>query len=121
MISYKNERNGEDLKREIIALIRELKDPRVKDRFITVSKINMAQDLSYCRIYVSSLSGIDEAKTAVKGLESAQGYIKRELGKRLRFKKAPELNFVADDSIEKGMKIIEDINNIEKREKERDE
>lgn len=121
MVSHKKERSGEDLKREITALIRELKDPRVRERFITVSKINMAQDLSYCRVYISSISGIDEAKIAVKGLESAQGFIRRELGKRLHFKKAPELSFVADDSIEQGMKIIEDINNIEKREKERDE
>ena len=58
------------------------------------------------------MEGIETAKTAVKGLTSATGYIRREIGKRLHLRKTPELKFIADDSIERGMQITRMLNDI---------
>ena len=118
MAGYRKDRVAEDIKREIVALIRELKDPRVKDKMLTVVRVEVSQDLSYAKVFVSSLSGIDDAKQAVKGLESATGLIRHEVGKRLRLRKAPELKFAADDSVEHGMEIFRKIEALKKDDEE---
>ena len=112
MAGYRKDRVAEDIKREIVALIRELKDPRVKDKMLTVVRVEVSQDLSYAKVFVSSLSGIDDAKQAVKGLESATGLIRHEVGKRLRLRKAP------DDSVEHGMEIFRKIEALKKDDEE---
>lgn len=112
MAGYRIDRVSEDIKREITAVIRELKDPRVMDKLITVVRVEVSSDASYAKVFISALEGIETAKTAVKGLKSATGLIRHELGKRLHLRKAPELSFVADDSIEHGMniaKIMDDL------------
>ena len=106
MAGYRINRVSEDIKREIIAIIRELKDPRVMDKMITVVRVEVSSDASYAKAYISALDGLDTAKEAVKGLKSATGYVRREVGKRLHLRKTPELLFVADDSIEHGMNIV---------------
>lgn len=111
-MSYKNERVSEDIKREIIAIMREdIKDPRVQG-MLTVVRVDVASDLSYAKVYVSAMEGIETAKTAVKGLTSAAGFIRREVGQRLHLRKAPELKFIADSSIEKGMEIVKIMNDF---------
>ena len=112
MAGYKTDRVAEDIKREIAAIIRELKDPRVQDKMLTVVNVDVSSDASYARGDVSALEGIDTAKTAVKGLVNATGYIRREVGQRLHLRKTPELKFIADDSIEKGMQIAGMLNSI---------
>lgn len=87
--------------------MRELKDPRVAGKMLTVVNVTVSSDLSYAKVYVSAMEGLDEAKQACKGLANAQGYIRRALGNNLHLRKAPELTFIADDSIEKGMEIFE--------------
>lgn len=109
MAGYRVGRVSEDIKREIVAIIRELKDPRVKDKFLTVVRVDVSSDLSFAKVYVSSMSGIDDAKEAVKGLTSATGLIRREVGSKLRLRKTPELKFIADDSVEHGMEIFKKI------------
>lgn len=114
MAGYKINRVSEDIKREIIAIIRELKDPRVMGKMLTVVRVEVSSDASYAKVMISALEGIDTAKEAVKGLKNATGFIRRELGQRLRLRKTPELTFVADDSIEHGMnivKIMDDLRN----------
>ena len=106
MSGYRIDRVSEDIKREIIAVIRELKDPRVMDKMLTVVRVEVSSDSSYAKVYISAMEGLDVAKEAVKGLNSATGYIRREVGKRLHLRKTPELSFVADDSIEHGMNIV---------------
>lgn len=106
MAGYRIDRISEDIKREIIAVIRELKDPRVMDKMITVVRVEVSSDASYAKAYVSALEGLDTAKEAVKGLKNATGFIRREVGKRLHLRKTPELLFIADDSIEHGMNIV---------------
>ena len=87
--------------------MRDLKDPRVNGKMLTVVNVSVSSDLSYAKVYVSAMEGIETAKTACKGLTSAAGYIRRALGNNLHLRKSPELTFVADDSIEKGMEIFE--------------
>ena len=109
MAGYRVGRVSEDIKREIVAIIRELKDPRVRDKFLTVVRVDVSSDLSYAKVYVSSMSGIDDAKEAVKGLTSATGLIRREVGSKLHLRKTPELKFIADDSVQHCMEIFKKI------------
>lgn len=106
MAGYRIDRVSEDIKRETIAIVRELKDPRVLDKMLTVVRVEVSSDASYAKVYISALEGLDTAKEAVKGLKSATGYVRREVGKRLHLRKTPELVFIADDSIEHGMNIV---------------
>lgn len=91
--------------------MRELKDPRISP-MLTVVKVDVTNDLSYAKVYISAIEGIEVAKTSVKGLESAQGYIRKQLGSRLHLRKCPELRFIADDSIEKGMELFNKIKEL---------
>ena len=97
MAGFHIDRISEDIKREIVSIMRELKDPRISD-MLTVVKVDVSGDLSYAKVYIS--------------LESAQGYIRKQLGTRLHLRKSPELKFIADDSIEKGMDLFEKIKEI---------
>lgn len=108
MSMYKNDRTAEDIRREITAVIRELKDPRVKDKLLTVVRIELAGDLSYGKVYISALEGYETAVEAAKGLTHAQGLIRREVAGRLHLRKAPELKFIADDSVRKGIELWKD-------------
>ena len=112
MAGYRQDRVSEDIKREIIAVIRELKDPRVKDKMLTVVRVDVSHDLSFAKVYISALDGIDSAKEAVKGLVSATGRIRHEVGARLRLRKTPEMKFVADDSVEHVMEIFKKIEDL---------
>ena len=89
MAGYRKDRVAEDIKREIVALIRELKDPRVKDKMLTVVRVDVSQDLSYAKVFVSSLSGIDDAKQAVKGLGERNGAYTARGRKTTSFEKGP--------------------------------
>lgn len=100
MAGHRIERTIEDIKRELTAIFRELKDPRVSGAFLSIVRVEVTNDLSYCTVSVSAIEGLDRAKQAVKGLESAAGFIRRELGHRLRLRHVPELIFKATDSIE---------------------
>lgn len=111
MAGFHIDRISENIKREIVSIMRELKDPRIHP-MLTVVKVEVSGDLSYAKIYISAIEGIEAAKSSVKGLESAQGYIRKQLGTRLHLRKSPELKFIADDSIEKGMDLFEKIKEI---------
>ena len=99
MPSHKIERTTEDIKRELTAIFRELKDPRVSGAFLSIVRVEVTNDLSYCTVQVSAIEGHDRAGEAVKGLKSASGFIRRELGRRLKLRHVPELIFNATDSI----------------------
>lgn len=104
--SHKAGRMSEDIRRIISGKMKDLKDPRINGgEFLTVVRCDVAGDGSYCKVYISSFRGYDEAKRAVKGFESATGYLKREISNVLGLKKAPELKFVADNSIEHSAAI----------------
>lgn len=105
MAGYRSDRISEDIRREIIAVIRELKDPRIQG-MLTIVRVDVSRDLSYAKVYVSAMEGLETAKLAVKGLTSATGHIRRDVGKRLQLRKTPELKFVADNSVEQGVEIF---------------
>lgn len=99
MPSHRSGRINEDVKRELTDILRTVKDPRVSG-MLTIVRAEVSSDLSYATVRISAMEGIEQARQSVKGLSSASGYIRRELGKRLQLRKVPELRFVADDSIE---------------------
>lgn len=113
MAGYRIDRITEDIKRELIAVLRDVKDPRVVGKMLSIVKVDVSSDLSYCKVYVSALEGTDAAKEAVKGLKAAQGFIRGRLSSALHLRKTPELKFVADDSIEKGMELFDKLKGIE--------
>lgn len=111
MANFKLSRTEEDVKREITAIIRELKDPRIAP-MLTVVRAELSGDMSHCKIYVSCLEGMEKTKQSVKGLTSASGFIKRELFHRLKMRKCPELNFIADNSIAHSAEINRKLSEI---------
>lgn len=111
MAGYRIDRITEDIKRELIAILREVKDPRV-DSMLSVVKVDVSSDLSCCKVYISSLGGIESAKESVKGLRSAGGFIRKRLGTQLHIRKTPELTFIADDSIEKGFELFNKLSEL---------
>ncbi len=118
MAGHRAQRVSEDIKREIVAIMRELKDPRVSGKMLTVVRVDVSSDASFAKVYVSALEGLETAKNAVKGLENASGLIRGEVTRRLRLRKSPELKFVADDSVEHGMKIFKMLDDIKVEENE---
>ncbi len=110
MAGYRIDRISEDIKRETVSIIRELKDPRLHGALLTVVRVEVSGDASYAKIYVSAFEGIERAKEAVKGLTSASGYIRREIGGRLHLRKTPELKFIADNSVEQGIEMFNKLN-----------
>ena len=113
MAGHRIERTTEDIKREMTAIFRELKDPRVAGAFLSIIRVDLTNDLSYCTVYISAMEGMDRAKEAVKGLKSASGFIRRELGARLRIRHTPELVFKATDSIEYSANISRILNGLD--------
>ncbi len=116
MNSHKLGRTTEDIKRELTAIFRELKDPRIKACFLSIVRVEVTNDLSYCTVYISALEGLDAAKNAAKGLVSAAGFIRRELGLRLRLRHVPELIFTPTDSIEYSAEISRILNSLDIKE-----
>ncbi len=121
MSGHKIERTTEDIRRELTAIFRELKDPRVTGAFLSIVRVEVTNDLSYCTVHVSAIEGLDRAKEAVKGLKSASGYIRRELGHRLRLRHVPELIFNATDSIEYSANISRILSGLDIKESEEED
>ena len=106
MASNRIGRINEEIQRELSALFRTLKDPRVQGGMVTITHVDTTTDLRYCRVFVSVLDKAQE-KDVIRGLKSAAGYLRRELGMAMSLRYTPELQFTADDSIEYGAHILE--------------
>lgn len=102
--------NGE-IQQELANLLRSVKDPRVAESMLTITHVDTTNDLRYSRIYVSCLNCADE-KGLLKGLKSASGFLRRELGQRLGLRYTPELQFFMDDSIAYGAHILDMLNHV---------
>ena len=109
MASNRIGRINEEIQRELSALIRTVKDPRVKG-LISITAVDTTPDLKYAKVYVSVLDKGD-VHEVVKGLKSAAGYLRRELGAALKLRYTPELTFVRDDSIDQGAHILDMLRN----------
>ena len=105
MASHKLQRSTEDIRRALTAILRTLKDPRVQGVFLSIVRVEVTNDFSYCKVYISAMEGLERAKEAVRGLDSAAGYMRTELGRRLSLRHVPKLLFTATDSIEYSAEI----------------
>ena len=102
--------NGE-IQQELASLFRNVKDPRVAEAMLTITHVDTTSDLRYARVYVSALNCKDE-KGLLKGLKSAAGFLRRELGSKLSLRYTPELQFFMDDSIAYGAHILDMLNHV---------
>ena len=112
MASNRIGRINEEIQKELANLIRNLKDPRVQDTMISITHVETTPDLRFAKVYVSFLQE-DKAKDALKGLQSAGGYLRRELGSALNLRHTPQLTWALDDSITYGAKMLALINSLE--------
>ena len=112
MASNRIGRINEEIQKELSNLIRNLKDPRVQDTMISITHVETTPDLRWAKVYVSFLQE-ERAKEALKGLKSAGGYLRRELGRALQLRYTPELTWALDDSITYGAKMLKLINSLE--------
>ena len=104
MASNKLQRTNDDIQFALSSILRQIKDPRVNQGLLSITRVDTAGDLRYCKVYVSVLGQCNE-KEFLKGLKSAAGYIRRELGSSLSLRYTPELIFEMDHSIEHGSHI----------------
>lgn len=116
MAGFKINRVTSDIKLCLSELLREVKDPRVS-RLLSIVKLDVSGDMSYAAVYISAIEGNEATKESVKALnQSANGFLRRELGARMKLRKVPELKFIADNSIEKSSEILAVINSFKKDE-----
>lgn len=103
-MSLRANRVGEQMKKELGEIItRKIKDPRVG--FVTITEVKVTGDLQQAIIYISVLGSDEEKEATLKGLTKATGFIRAEIGQRIRLRKTPEISFEFDESIEYGNKI----------------
>ena len=115
MASNRKGRINEELQRELSALIRMLKDPRVQQSMVSVTKVEATGDLRYAKVYISVLDK-DKSRETLRGLRSAAGFLRREIGSRLQLRYTPELVFEEDDSIAYGAKMFDLLRKLEVKE-----
>ena len=116
MANYRRGRINDEMQKELAMILREVKDPRVADAFISVTGCEVTGDLKYAKVYYSAMMG--DKKEVAKGLKSSAGYIRRELARRLNLRMTPELTFYEDHSIAHGAHISKLLNGIEISEEE---
>lgn len=115
-MSLRSERVAGLLQREIGRLVAvHLKDPRLT-QLVTLAYVTVSPDLGHATAAVTVIGTEDEAAQAMLGLESAGGYIRREVGQRLGLKRTPELHFVRDTSIEQGNRVLDLLDTIKEQE-----
>ena len=112
MASNRIQRVNEDIQIALAELLRNVKDPRVQQGIISITAVETTGDLKFCKVYVSVL-GLQSEKEFLKGLKSASGWLRRELGMRLKIRAIPELIFRLDKSIEHGAHINEILSGLD--------
>lgn len=112
MSSNRINRINEEIQKELSALLRTVKDPRVQDTMISITRVETTPDLRYTKVYVSFLQE-ERVKDAMAGLKSAAGYLRRQLGHNLQLRYSPEIVWSVDDSITYGAKMLKLINSLE--------
>ncbi len=112
MASNRINRINEEIQKSLSDALRTVKDPRVADTMISVTRVETTPDLRYAKVYVSFLEE-NKAADAMKGLKSAAGYLRREVASDLKLRYTPELQWALDDSITYGAKLLKLINSLE--------
>ena len=120
MAKHRASRLGETLKEEISLMIREdLKDPRIG--FVTVTSVEVADDLGHAKVFISVLGDEQTSKDSMEALKRASGYVRSEIGKRIRLRHVPEIVFKYDSSIQHGAHIAELLREVHTEEAEDEE
>ncbi|WP_043933318.1 30S ribosome-binding factor RbfA [Bacillus sp. EB01] len=116
-MSHRANRVGEQMKKELGDIIgRKIKDPRIG--FVTVTDVQVTGDLQQATVYISVLGDEDQRENTLKGLAKAKGFIRSEIGNRIRLRKTPEIIFEFDESIDYGNRIETLLTKIHNEEKE---
>ena len=110
MANYRRGRINDEMQKTLAEILREVKDPRVKDAFVSITGADVSPDLKYAKIYYSSLRG--DKKEVKKGLVSSSGFMRRMVAERLNLRMTPELSFIEDESIAHGAHIASLLNSI---------
>lgn len=114
MANFRSGRVGEQMKKELSQLIQtEIKDPRIG--FVTVTGVDVTNDLSQAKVYLSVMGDEEQKEQSIKALEKASGFLRSEIGKRIRLRHTPELLFKIDSSIEYGSHIEKLLGEIRER------
>ena len=111
MASKRINRINEEIQKELSSLLRTVKDPRVQDTMISITRVETTPDLRYTKVYVSFLQE-EKVKDAMAGLKSAAGYLRRQMGQKLQLRYAPEIVWALDDSITYGAHMLSLINSL---------
>ncbi len=111
MASNRINRINEEIQKELSSLLRTVKDPRVQDTMISITRVETTPDLRYTKVYVSFLQE-EKVKEAMAGLKSAAGYLRRQLGQNLQLRYSPEIVWALDDSITYGARMLGLINSL---------
>ena len=111
MASNRINRINEEIQKALAELLRTVKDPRVSGTMISITRVETTPDLRFAKVYVSFLEE-DKSKDALKGLDSAAGYLRRELGAALQLRHTPILQWALDDSITYGARMLKLINSL---------
>ena len=120
MASNRINRINEEIQKELSSLLRSVKDPRVQDTMISITRVETTPDLRYTKVYVSFLQE-EKVKDAMAGLKSAAGFLRRQLGSNLKLRYAPEIVWALDDSITYGARMLALINSLEVKSDEEDD
>ena len=120
MANFNTARLAEDIKREISTAMRDIKDSTVAKAMVGVSRCELTSDLSYCKVYITTLDGGETTKTAAEHLKKAEGFFKRRINERVKMRKLPQLIFVVDNSMDYYEHISEVISKLPKPADEND-
>ncbi len=113
-MSHRPERLAEAIKKEMSnLLLNELKDPRVG--FATITGVDVSNDLKYAKIYVSVLGDHELRKNTMLALKKARGFIRTELGRRIRLRHVPEISFNLDESLDHGVRVMELLDEVKNK------
>ena len=114
MANHNIDRLTEDVKREISIAMHEIKDSRISGEIVSVPRVEVTNDLSYCKVYISVLGGEEKAEAAVECLKKAAGFFKRRINSRIKMRKMPELIFLVDTSLDYYDKMSRMLDNLPK-------
>lgn len=114
MANYNIGRLAEDIKREISVAIRDIKDSAVTEQMVSVTRCELTNDLSYCKVYISGLGQKGSVEKAAERLQAAEGFFKKRINSRIKMRKLPKLTFIPDLSQEYYERISKVLDSLPK-------
>ena len=111
--SIKNTRINGEVQKALSEIIRELKDPRIHP-MTSIVQVQVTPDLKFCKVYISVLAEDEQAKDTIRGLKSAEGFIRTQLAKKVNLRNTPDVSFILDQSIEYGVRMSHLIDDVTK-------